>query len=121
MAILPRGSGPGVTRRQVIGAAIAAGATAALPRGARAGGDPARPLPSRDFGKTGRKVSVFGLGCFYVGAAPTDEAGVRVVQRALDLGCTYVDTAPSYVGGNSERRVGLALSQPHPAGGSRRQ
>jgi aryl-alcohol dehydrogenase-like predicted oxidoreductase len=67
-------------------------------------------MPSRAFGSTGRRVSVFGLGSFYVGAAASDEEGKSVVLRALDLGCTYVDTAPSYVRGASERRVGLALA-----------
>jgi aryl-alcohol dehydrogenase-like predicted oxidoreductase len=67
-------------------------------------------MPTRPFGKTGRSVSVFGLGCFYVGAASSDEDGVAVVRRALDLGCTYFDTAPSYVSGLSEKRVGMGLS-----------
>ena len=81
-----------------------------MSRAAAADG-PAAPaaLPARPFGKTGRSVSVFGLGCFYVGAASSDEEGVRVVRRALDAGCTYFDTAPSYVRGISERRVGMAL------------
>jgi aryl-alcohol dehydrogenase-like predicted oxidoreductase len=52
---------------------------------------------------------VFGLGCFHVGALGTDEEGAAVVRRALDLGCNYLDTAPSYVRGMSERRVGIAL------------
>ena len=109
---LPRGDAPSrVTRRDVLSGLVAAGAGLALPRESRAG-DPAPPpsMPARDFGKTGRRVSVFGLGCFYVGAAASDEEGVRVVRRALDAGCTYVDTAPSYVRGISERRVGLALA-----------
>jgi aryl-alcohol dehydrogenase-like predicted oxidoreductase len=66
-------------------------------------------MPRRPFGSTGSRASVFGLGCFYVGAASTDDEGVAVVRRALDLGCDYLDTAPSYVRGASERRVGLAL------------
>jgi aryl-alcohol dehydrogenase-like predicted oxidoreductase len=69
-----------------------------------------RPLPTRPFGKTGRTVTSFGLGCYYVGACADDASGVAVVRRALDAGCTYFDTAPSYLAGVSERRVGLALA-----------
>jgi predicted aldo/keto reductase-like oxidoreductase len=98
------------TRRRFLGATVAAGAALAWPGVARAGDAPAAQ-PTRDFGKTGRRVSVFGLGGYYVGAAPSDDEGVRVVREALDLGCTYVDTAPSYVGGRSEKRVGLALER----------
>ena len=98
------------TRRGLLKAAVAAGAAFAWPRAAR-GGEPVAAGPLRDFGRTGRKVSVFGLGGYYVGAAESDEEGTRVVREALDLGCTYVDTAPSYVGGRSEKRVGLALQK----------
>jgi aryl-alcohol dehydrogenase-like predicted oxidoreductase len=99
----------GLTRRQVLGGAAAAGAGLALPRLA-AGEDPAAtPLPRRAFGKTGFSSTVFGLGCFHVGAVGSDEEGASVVRRALDLGCNYLDTAPSYVRGTSERRVGIAL------------
>jgi aryl-alcohol dehydrogenase-like predicted oxidoreductase len=97
------------TRRGLLRGAVAAGAAFALPR--LAGADPAAPQPLRDFGKTGRKVSVFGMGCYYVGVADGDEEGARVVRTALDLGCSYVDTAPSYVGGRSERRVGIAIEK----------
>jgi predicted aldo/keto reductase-like oxidoreductase len=102
------------TRRGLLRLTVAAGAAYALPRAARAGEPPAaaaRAQPTRDFGKTGRKVSVFGLGCYYVGSAASDEEGARVVRTALDLGCTYVDTAPSYVQGRSERRIGIALEK----------
>jgi aryl-alcohol dehydrogenase-like predicted oxidoreductase len=97
------------TRRAVLGAGLAVGAGFAMPRAA-AGEPEATPaaLPKRPFGRTGREVSVFGLGCFYVGGLPEAQA-VAVVQRAIDLGCTYVDTAPSYFGGGSESRVGKAL------------
>ena len=90
--------------------AIAAGAGAALSGLAAAEPEKKLVLPTRPFGKTGRTVSVMGLGCYYVGAAPSDAAGVAVVRRALDAGCTYFDTAPSYLSGVSERRVGLGLA-----------
>jgi aryl-alcohol dehydrogenase-like predicted oxidoreductase len=92
----------------LLGAAGAA-AVAAMPRAARAKDDAPAPIPKRAFGKTGAEVSVFGLGCFPLGAVPKEDEGVAVVVRALEAGCTYLDTAPSYSSGQSERRVGLAI------------
>lgn len=101
-----------ITRRNVLSAAVGVGASFAVPRVLRAdpASAPAPALPTRPFGRTGRTVTVFGLGCFYVGAAADDDAGVAIVARALERGCTYFDTAPSYVRGLSERRVGIALA-----------
>ncbi len=98
-----------ITRRGVLRGAMAAGAGVAL--SGLAGADPVQTLvlPTRPFGKTGRTVSVMGLGCYYVGAASSDGVGAAVVRRALDAGCTYFDTAPSYLSGVSERRVGIGL------------
>jgi aryl-alcohol dehydrogenase-like predicted oxidoreductase len=100
-----------LTRREAIGwlgGAVAAGA--AVARTAVADGDSPPPaLAKRAFGKTGHSSTIFGLGCFYVGGAPSDAAGAAIVKRAIDLGCNYLDVAPSYHNGVSERRVGLAL------------
>jgi len=94
------------TRRDLLTSAVAVGAGLAV--GRRADAAPA-PMPTRTFGATGRTVSAFGLGCFYLGTLSSDADAVAVVRRALELGCTYLDTAPSYARGTSERRVGLAL------------
>jgi len=45
-----------------------------------------------------------------------DEAAVAAIHRGVELGMDYLDTSPLY--GPSERRVGLALSQPHSDGGT---
>jgi predicted aldo/keto reductase-like oxidoreductase len=59
----------------------------------------------RDFGKTGLRVSRFGLGCMRF---PPDEAeAVRIVRRAVDRGVNYLDTG--YVYRNSEEILGRAL------------
>jgi predicted aldo/keto reductase-like oxidoreductase len=59
----------------------------------------------REFGKTGLRVSRFGLGCMRF---PPDEAeAVRMVRRAIERGVNYLDTA--YVYGNSETITGKAL------------
>ncbi len=68
----------------------------------------------RRFGKTGWKVSEIGLGgsWFYgrpeMGLKPVSH-GVRVVERALELGVNYFDTAPLYGKGRSEEVLGVAL------------
>lgn len=58
-----------------------------------------------EFGKTGLKVSRFGLGCMRY---PESEAeAIEMVRYALDHGVNYVDTA--YVYKNSEEILGRAL------------
>lgn len=107
------GSGEGgCSRRELLTGAVIVGAGFAVPRLLSADPKDEKPaIPTRPFGKTGRTVTCFGLGSYYVGAAATDSDGIAVVQRALDLGVTYIDTAPSYVSGASERRVGKALEK----------
>lgn len=103
------------TRRGFLRIAAAAG-TAALAPAALALDDAERkrilerPLPLRDLGKTGLKVSCFGLGGYYLGNLRDDGAAVAIVRRALDLGVNWFDTAPSYNAGVSEDRVGRALA-----------
>ena len=101
------------TRRHVVTGAAAIGVGSLLPRSVAAEPEtpPPKPMPMRAFGKTGEKVSLFGLGCFPIGAMARDDEAVEVIVRALDLGCTYLDTAPSYSRGISEKRVGLALKE----------
>jgi predicted aldo/keto reductase-like oxidoreductase len=57
------------------------------------------PIPTRPLGKTGRAVTLFGLGG--EGVLRTwgqDKEAARVITRALDQGVTYCDTAPAYAG-----------------------
>jgi predicted aldo/keto reductase-like oxidoreductase len=56
-------------------------------------------IPTRPLGKTGRSVTLFGLGG--EGVLRTwgqDKAAAQVITRALDQGVTYCDTAPAYAG-----------------------
>ncbi|MEF2278853.1 aldo/keto reductase [Deinococcus sp. YIM 134068] len=66
-------------------------------------------MRQREFGNTGLKVGVLGLGAGQVGAEalPEAEAG-RLLNRALDLGVTLIDTARGY--GLSEERIGRHLA-----------
>jgi len=58
-----------------------------------------------NFGKTGLRVSRFGLGCMRF---PRDEdEAIRMVRYAIDNGVNYIDTAYTYPG--SEVIVGKAL------------
>ena len=59
-----------------------------------------------DFGKTGLKVSRFGLGTMRL---PADEkAAMEIVRYAIDHGVNYIDTANIYAG--SEELLGKALA-----------
>ncbi len=72
--------------------------------------EPAAPLPRRPLGRTGREVTLFGLGGEGVlrTHGRTAEA-VRVIQRALDQGVNYCDTAPAYA--SSMDYYGAALGE----------
>jgi predicted aldo/keto reductase-like oxidoreductase len=107
--------GPEPTRRDVLvrAALLGGAASASLVAGAvarPAHGDGPATLPRRPFGRTGREVTVLGLGCFPVGGIPDDDAAIAVVRRAYEGGCRYFDTAPTYADGRSETRVGRALA-----------
>lgn len=62
----------------------------------------------------GLEVSRIGLGAmgmsaFYTGAGRDDEASIRTIQRALDLGVTHLDTAEVYGPYINEELVGRAV------------
>ena len=66
------------------------------------------PLAKRRLGRTGLEVTELGLGGVFVRTAVTAPGeGVRVVQRALELGVNYLDTSPLY--GDSQQVLGEAL------------
>lgn len=68
------------------------------------------PLPKRPLGRTGRDVTIFGLGG--EGVLRTwgrSSEAVAVIHRALDQGVNYCDTAPAYAG--SLDYYGLALGE----------
>ncbi|MDR1604597.1 MAG: aldo/keto reductase [Gracilibacteraceae bacterium] len=62
-------------------------------------------MKRHEFGRTGLRVSRFGLGCMRF---PSEEKeAVGIVRRAIEAGVNYLDTA--YVYGNSEVVTGKAL------------
>jgi len=69
----------------------------------------------RDFGRTGFKVSVLGLGCmrlpvyrFFPVSVKVKKA-IRLIRSSIDMGINYMDTAYLYHFGASERILGAAL------------
>jgi len=72
-----------------------------------------RAAATRRLGSDGPQVGAIALGAMgfagYYGGADAG-AGVRAIQRALDLGITMIDTAESYGDGRSERQVGRAVA-----------
>jgi aryl-alcohol dehydrogenase-like predicted oxidoreductase len=68
-------------------------------------------LAQRRLGRAGIDIRPFGLGTASLGSdRATDDQAVATVRRALELGIDFIDTSPLYGMGESERRIGLALS-----------
>jgi predicted aldo/keto reductase-like oxidoreductase len=68
-------------------------------------GKNASGIPLRTLGRTGRKVTIVGLGSAPVGLSkPGLEKGVAVYRAALEAGINYVDTAHIY--GEAENYLG---------------
>lgn len=66
-------------------------------------------LIKRRLGRTELQVSSLSLGGARIGGSNvTDDEAIETVHRAITLGMNYIDTSPLY--GESERRIGLALS-----------
>jgi predicted aldo/keto reductase-like oxidoreductase len=61
-------------------------------------------MPTRPFGKTGVRVPILGLG----GSLDLEQLMLR---QAAKWGVSYWDTASSYMGGNSENRIGKYLDK----------
>ena len=105
------------TRRDVLGAAVGAGAALLRPAG-RLGAQP-RPLIERPIPSTGERVPVIGLGTarrWEAVTTPADRAALREVLRQFAArGGEVIDTAPSYgaaeeVAGDLVTDLGLRAS-----------
>jgi aryl-alcohol dehydrogenase-like predicted oxidoreductase len=66
-------------------------------------------IPTREFGKTGVKVSVIAQGGARMDLHPTVAEAADHVRRVYDLGLTYFDCARAYWGGKSEEAYGIGL------------
>src|SRR6516165_3056413 len=72
----------------------------------------------KDYGKTGKKVSILGFGGMRFRKEDYErdpELSAQVVRRASELGVNYFDTAPFYCDDRSEEIFGLAFKKmPNP-------
>src|SRR5215831_10971094 len=66
----------------------------------------------RRLGKTGPEVSAIGLGCMSLSGVygtSDDEAGIRLIHRALEFGVDHFDSSDMYGWGQNEELLGRAL------------
>jgi aryl-alcohol dehydrogenase-like predicted oxidoreductase len=71
-------------------------------------------MRSRDFGRTGRKVSEIGFGAWAIGASwgHVDESdALAALHETLDAGVTFLDTADVYGDGRSEQLIARVLKE----------
>ena len=68
----------------------------------------------KPLGKTGLMTSELGFGAWTIGSDwwghIDDEAALRMLERAFDLGINFFDTADQYGEGRSERLIGQAFA-----------
>ncbi|MGI6457466.1 MAG: aldo/keto reductase [bacterium] len=68
-----------------------------------------KEMPQREFGKTGEKASLLGLGGHHIGQIRDDRESIALIREAIDLGVTFMDNAWEYHNGRSEELMGRAL------------
>ncbi|HEY1822223.1 MAG TPA: aldo/keto reductase [Trebonia sp.] len=76
-------------------------------------------MEQRALGKTGKPVSIIGLGTWQLGAdwgSVTESDALAVLRAAAESGVTFLDTADVYGDGRSERIIGRFLADGAPAG-----
>jgi aryl-alcohol dehydrogenase-like predicted oxidoreductase len=72
-------------------------------------------MEQRVLGKTGRPVSIVGLGTWQLGAdwgSVTESDALAVLSAAVESGVTFFDTADVYGDGRSETIIGRFLAEP---------
>jgi aryl-alcohol dehydrogenase-like predicted oxidoreductase len=76
-------------------------------------------MEERTLGRTGRKVSVVGLGAWQLGAdwgEVGESDALATLHAAVDAGVTFIDTADVYGDGRSEKFIGRLLRDRPDAG-----
>ncbi|MBY2944544.1 aldo/keto reductase [Rhizobium leguminosarum] len=71
-------------------------------------------MRTKEFGRTGRKVSEIGFGAWAIGAAwgkVNDTEALAALHAALDTGVTFIDTADVYGDGHSERLIAKVMKE----------
>ena len=67
-------------------------------------------MEKRKFGKTGLETSILGFGGFHLLEIPFVDTE-KLLNRYLDAGGNYIETAASYGSGQSELKIGKAVSK----------
>jgi diketogulonate reductase-like aldo/keto reductase len=68
----------------------------------------------RKLGRTGERISAIGLGGFHIGQPRLQEQdAIQIMHQAIDRGITFFDNCWDYNNGESEVRMGKALSGGH--------
>ena len=65
----------------------------------------------REYGQTGKKVSLLGFGGMRFAAIDNQDECIRTMLTAAEGGVNYFDTAPGYFGTKSEEVFGKALAE----------
>src|SRR3972149_3275901 len=73
--------------------------------------DMEKPMPYRELGATGEQVSLIGIGGAHLSAIENRAGAVAILREAIDRGVTFMDNSWDYYDGESERRMGEALSR----------
>lgn len=68
------------------------------------------PIPMRELGRSGVKVSAIGVGGHHLGDLPDVETATELVHEAIDAGITFFDCCWEYYNGKSEDWLGRALA-----------
>lgn len=86
------------TRRDFLKSTLAAGAAVSLAARDAASKQPddEGPLPRRVLGRTGRRVTILGLGCAYAGGGLSEAQTRATLDAAVEGGVRYFDAAPEY-------------------------
>jgi aryl-alcohol dehydrogenase-like predicted oxidoreductase len=102
-----------VNRRIFLKGAAASAVAASLPgsfASLSVAAERAGDMPTRLLGRTGLKVSLMALGGFHSGVMESEDYGIRLIHRAIELGVNLMDNADCYQGGRTEERMGKALA-----------
>ena len=66
-------------------------------------------VPIRTLGRSGKKVSMVGLGGYHLGMQKDEQESIGIIRSALDRGINFLDNCWDYNDGQSEVRMGKAL------------
>ena len=68
------------------------------------------PIPRRAFGRYADQVSILGIGGYHLGDVGTIRESTRIIHAAIDAGINFLDNAWEYHDGDSEDRMGRAIT-----------